>query len=224
VDQARILVVSDDRKFVDSIVQSWQRMRYSTEFAVAGADSAGEFARYAVILTDNPAALPRLAAGVVLAIAVTDGETAGATSGATREEALPAADCGPCVVRIPRSPGWADHAAALAQESQLRLEAQAQVVEMKHRLRELERFAAVGRFILEARHGLGNALTGVLGNSELLLLEAGAGLRVEERAQLETIHAMSLTMHETFHRLSSLEMELRVTARQAERETKRRPA
>jgi signal transduction histidine kinase len=128
------------------------------------------------------------------------------------------------VVRIARRDGWADHAAVLAQETMLRLEAQAQVAEAKQRLRELERLAALGRFIVEARHGLGNALTGVLGHSELLLLETGAGLRGEVRAQLETIHAMSLKMHETFHRLSLLEMELRVAERQAEREKPRPPA
>ena len=117
---------------------------------------------------------------------------------------------------IIRVRGWAEPAAALAQETVLRLDAQAQVAELKQRLRETERFAALGRFIVEARHGLGNALTGVLGHSELLLLE-NEGMRGEVRAQLETIHSMSLKMHETFHRLSSLEMELRVAERQAER-------
>ena len=119
--------------------------------------------------------------------------------------------------------GWAEYAAALAQETVLRLDAQAQVNEVKQRGRELEHYAALGRFFVEARHGLGNALTGVLGHSELLLLE-DEGMRGEVRAQLETIHSMSLKMHETFHRLSSLEMELRVAERQAERETQRWPA
>ena len=58
-------------------------------------------------------------------------------------------------------------------------------------MRELEHFAALGRFICEARHGLANALTSVLGNSELLLLDS-KGSCSEVRRQLETIHAMSL--------------------------------
>jgi hypothetical protein len=49
-------------------------------------------------------------------------------------------------------------------------------------------------------------------------------MRDEVRAQLETIHAMSLKMHETLHRLSSLEMEMRVSERQAERDILRKPA
>jgi signal transduction histidine kinase len=220
VEQSRILVVSGDREFVDTIVQSWQRLRYAPEFVVAGAEAAAEFARCAVVLTENLAALPHLDAGVVLAIAITPG----VAGGVSEEEALPAPVGKLRVVRIARRDGWADHAAVLAQETMLRLEAQAQVAEAKQRLRELERLAALGRFIVEARHGLGNALTGVLGHSELLLLETGAGLRGEVRAQLETIHAMSLKMHETFHRLSLLEMELRVAERQAEREKPRPPA
>lgn len=231
MEQARILVVSSDREFVDALAQSWQRLRYSPEFMVASADAAAAFTRSAVVLTDDLAALPQLAAGVVLAIAV--------TAGGVDEAAIPETGGKLRVVRLARNLernmarnhvsgwdsgwGWAEYAAALAQETVLRLEAQAQVAEVKQRLRELERFAALGRFIVEARHGLGNALTGVLGHSELLLLEDD-GLRGEVRAQLETIHSMSLKMHETFHRLSSLEMELRVAERQAERETQRWPA
>jgi signal transduction histidine kinase len=221
VEQARILVVSGDREFVDAIVHGWQRLRYAPEFLVATADAATAFTRCAVVLTDDTAVLPHLASGVVLAIVV--------AGGAATEETLPEAGSKLRVVRIARigsgcGPAWADHAAALAQETVLRLEAQAQVAEVKQRMRELERFAALGRFIVEARHGLGNALTGVLGHSELLLLEDGAGMRREVRTQLETIHSMSLKMHETFHRLSSLEMELRMAERQAERETQRWPA
>jgi signal transduction histidine kinase len=223
VEQARILVVSGDREFVDAIVQSWQRLRYAPEFMVASANAAAAFPRCAVVLTDDLAALPQLAAGVVLAIAVTAGVAAEATGGPMGDAALPEAGSKLRVVRIARRDGWADYAAALAQETVLRLDAQAQVAEMKLRLRESERFAALGRFIVEARHGLGNALTGVLGHSELLLLEDD-GLRGEVRAQLETIHTMSLKMHETFHRLSSLEMELRMAERQADRETQRWPA
>lgn len=213
MEQARILVVSGDREFVDALAQSWHRLRYSPEFMVASADAAAAFPRCAVVLTDDLAVLPQLSAGVVLAIAVIAGAAMPEAGGKLR------------VVRMARNghSGWAEPAAALAQETALRLDAQAQVAEGKQRLREMERLAALGRFIVEARHGLGNALTGVLGHSELLLLE-NEGMRGEVRAQLETIHSMSLKMHETFHRLASLEMELRVAERQAERETQRWPA
>ena len=223
MEQARILVVSSDREFVDALAQSWQRLRYSPEFMVASADAAAAFTRSAVVVTDDLAALPQLAAGVVLAIAVTDEAATPEAGGKLRVVRIARGILGNSVANHGAGSGWAEYAAALAQETVLRLDAQAQAAEVKQRVRELERFAALGRFIVEARHGLGNALTGVLGHSELLLLE-DEGMRGEVRAQLETIHSMSLKMHETFHRLSSLEMELRVAERQAERETQRWPA
>jgi signal transduction histidine kinase len=69
------------------------------------------------------------------------------------------------------------------------------------------------------RHNLNNALTSVLGNSELLLLEPGS-LSAPARSQMETIRSMALRMHEILQRFSSLEKELTVVAKQAERETK----
>jgi signal transduction histidine kinase len=224
VEKARIAVFSDDRDFVNSLARSWAQSGYSREFTVSSqqmnsthagdspATNTGEQASSAavprVVLTDGPDALAQLPAGVVLAILVTT-------------DAVPhlaQANSGMRVMWLERSAGWADVAAALAHETALRLEAQAQAAEAKQKLREAERFAALGRFIAEARHGLGNALTGVMGHSELLLLEAGKELEGETRAQVETIHAMSLKIHETFHRLSSLDVELRLAERQAERE------
>ena len=205
-------------------------------------ESAGEQASGAagplVVVCDGAAGLAHLPGGVALAILVTgdaapcpqsaqSGQTAGpgalslseANPGFCPSTPIPGAPGTPLrAVWIERGAHWADVAVALAQETALRLEAQAQAAEGKQKLREAERFAALGRFIAEARHGLGNALTGVLGHSELLLLEGGKDLEGEARAQVETIHAMSLKIHETFHRLSSLDVELRLAERQAERE------
>jgi signal transduction histidine kinase len=72
--------------------------------------------------------------------------------------------------------------------------------------------------MLEMRHTLNNTLTCVLGNSELLLLEPGS-LSAGARSQIETIRNMSLRMHEILQRFSSLEKELTVVDRQAEKES-----
>ncbi len=228
MEKAKILVFSDDREFVSSLARSWGQSGYSREITVAGTKSAGDQAGGAavptVVLTDGVDKLAHLPAGVVLAVLVTGDAARPALNpstpktGAPGSPNLPEANPGTRVVWIERSAGWADVAAALAEETALRLDAQAQAAETKQKLREAERFAAMGRFIAEARHGLGNALTGVLGHSELLLLETGKDLEGEVRAQVETIHAMSLKIHETFHRLSSLDIELRLAERQAERE------
>jgi signal transduction histidine kinase len=64
------------------------------------------------------------------------------------------------------------------------------------------------------RHNLNNALTSVLGNSDLLLLEPGS-FSAHTRAQIETIRNMTLRIHEIMQRFSSLEKEMNVVAQQA---------
>jgi signal transduction histidine kinase len=72
------------------------------------------------------------------------------------------------------------------------------------------------------RHSLNNALTSVLGNSELLLLDpdALAPLDPKARNQIDTIRNMALRMHEILQRFSSLEKELNVVEKQANNEIK----
>jgi signal transduction histidine kinase len=79
----------------------------------------------------------------------------------------------------------------------------------------LERQAMLGRYMIEMRHNLNNALTSVLGNSDLLLLEPGS-LSAQARAQVETIRNMALRIHEIMQRFSSLEKEMNVVAQQAQ--------
>jgi len=78
----------------------------------------------------------------------------------------------------------------------------------------LDRQATLGRYMLEMRHSLNNALTSVLGNSDLLLLEPGS-LSAQTRSQIETIRNMTLRIHEIMQRFSSLEKEMNVVAQQA---------
>jgi len=203
VEQPTVAILSEDPQFIELVVQSWRRLRFVPEFAVVTAGD--DLVCNPVVLTDNAATLSRLSANVVLAIAVIGDEEA---------QHVAAADWQTRVVRIGHGTASAEQAAVLAGETVLRLQAQAQLAQLNRRLHEAERFAALGRFFAEARHGLGNALTGVLGHSELLLLDGGKDLQGGARAQVETIRQMSLKLHETFHRLSSMDMELRRKAEQ----------
>ena len=178
-------------------MQSWRRLHYAPEFTVSNHGPA-ELPDSAVAVADGAAALASLSGQALLAIVITAEQPR--TEIASSQTRL---------VQIRRAEGWADLAAALAQEAMLRVKAVQQAVDAERRLNESEHFAAIGRFIVEARHGLANALTSVLGNSELVLLDSGAELGAEVRGQLETIHAMSLRMHETLQRLSSLDIEMR---------------
>ena len=73
--------------------------------------------------------------------------------------------------------------------------------------------ATLGRFMVEMRTNVNNALTTVLGNAELLVLEPGLPATV--LAQADTIRNMALRLHEIFQRFSSIEKELCVEARES---------
>ena len=81
--------------------------------------------------------------------------------------------------------------------------------------RQAERHAAqyanqamLGRYMHDMKHNVNNALTSLLGNAELLLLEPG-GLSAQSLAQIKTIHTMALRINEIMQRFSSLASELR---------------
>jgi signal transduction histidine kinase len=67
------------------------------------------------------------------------------------------------------------------------------------------------------RHSLNNALTSIMGNSELLLLEPGK-LSADVREQVETIHSMSMRVHEILQRFTSLETEMQFAEKMSHRE------
>ena len=83
---------------------------------------------------------------------------------------------------------------------------------------QLEHQAALGRYILDVRHNLNNALTSILGNSDLILLDAPT-LPAAQRSQVETIRNMTMRLNEIVRRFSSLQKEMQLI----EQQTKKKP-
>lgn len=83
---------------------------------------------------------------------------------------------------------------------------------------EAQRHAILGRYMLEMRPGINNALTSAIGNADLLLLEPGQ-LLPECREQIRTIHAMALRLNEVMQRFSSLAAEMRAGETESQAET-----
>ena len=105
----------------------------------------------------------------------------------------------------------------LATEMVKRIEASNRLRLAEQALATSENSALLGRYITEMRHTINNALTSVMGNSELLLFDAGA-FTAHHRTQIETIRTMSARIHEIMQRLSSLESEAKWMERQRGRE------
>ncbi len=113
---------------------------------------------------------------------------------------------------------WLGALIPAASEAVMRARAEARARAAEQSCTRLEREASLGRYMLEMRHGLNNALTSLLGNSDLLLLEP-VGLSGHTRAQIETMRNMTLRIHEVMQRFSSLEKEMNVVAQQVERDS-----
>jgi signal transduction histidine kinase len=109
---------------------------------------------------------------------------------------------------------WLETLVLAAAEAVHRSRAEARARAAEYTCSALEREATLGRYMLEMRHSLNNALTSALGNSDLLLLEPGSFCS-QTRAQIETIRNMTLRIHEIMQRFSSLEKEMNVVAQQA---------
>ena len=94
---------------------------------------------------------------------------------------------------------WLDALILAAAEALHRTAAEARARTAEQHCAALEPQAMLGRYMIEMRHGLNNALTSLLGNSDLLLLEPGT-LSAQARRQIETIRNMTLRIHEVMQR------------------------
>ncbi len=120
----------------------------------------------------------------------------------------------PRITILRRSEHWLETLVLAAAEAVHRSRAEGRARAAEAACSSLERQATLGRYMLEMRHNVNNALTSVLGNSDLLLLEPGS-LSAQARSQIETIRNMALRIHEIMQRFSSLEKEMNVVAQQA---------
>ena len=198
MDQANVLIISDDPTFSRAVTSRWRGEAIVPAFTLLGSNPHRAVDGVFDIPTMSLASLLRsLAADSKPVVLVVDSKAALATI----KQELPGA------VVLHRAEGWSDALVSVGIEILGRIEAERRMREAETMRSTLEREAALGRYMLEMRHGLNNALTSVLGNSELLLLEPG-DLPPTMISQLGTIRNMALRIHETVQRFSSLEKEL----------------
>jgi len=108
---------------------------------------------------------------------------------------------------------WASIAGLVGREILCRSFAEARQRDAESACATLKAEATLGRYIVEMRNSVNNALTSILGNAELLALDPGLPANVLEQA--DTIRNMALRLNEIFQRFSSIEKELSVAARES---------
>lgn len=217
MNQPTVLIISDEADFPRMVVNRWQTERTVPAFTVMSGPlcTGATAADYDVAIVggvEQDKVRTIVAALVSSARPVIFVANDGAVAKSVREEH-------PRVLVLRNYEGWVDLLIVLAAECLRRMDAQTRAERAEKKLQSQERDATLGRYMVEMRHGLNNALTSVLGNAELLLLEPGE-LSPQMRDQMATIHTMTLRIHEIVQRFSSLETEMSFVERESHGETK----
>jgi len=223
VEQPTVLIVSDDPEFSRSVVGHWQAERSVPTFTLMSGDLCQDLSPDTFELAIVGAVRPNVLPALLKALDPVEKPVVFVSEGNHSAQAVREAQ--PRVMVLRQHEGWLDALVLVSLEALRRCEVMARARRAEQANKTLERQATLGRYVLEMRHNLNNALTSVLGNSELLLLDAGS-FSAATRSQIETIRNMSVRMHEILQRFYSIEKELSMVEKQAEKEasTKSRSA
>ena len=129
----------------------------------------------------------------------------------------------PRLVHVPLREDWTQTLLLVAGESLRRAEALRLARQAESKAAQNEQYATLGRYMTDMKHSVNNALTSMIGNAELLLLEPGQ-LSKQSLAQIKTIHSMALRINEIMQRFSSLASEMRDAENASQAETEEAPA
>jgi|SRR2546423_1420066 len=219
--QHNVLIVTDDAEFSRNVVARWQMERHVPSFTLMSSELLnGSFAGRFGLAIIGPVGGGRLQ-GVLTA--ATSSDAAVILLATDGESAARASDQDSHLLIVRQNDGWVEGLVILGTEALRCHDAQQRAARAESANAGSQREATLGRYMIEMRHSCNNALTSILGNSELLLMEPGA-FSGEVREQIETIHSMSLRMHEILQRFSSIESEMQVAEKESRGEGKARRA
>lgn len=209
-----VLLIADDAAFPQSLIAQWEHERIVPAFTVLDTDALiGPAAPPCDLAVVGPVRGGRLVPALK-SLDASARPTLCLAEAATIETLRPNF---PRIVFIPGGDDRFDCVSLLAAEMLRRVDSSNRARRAEQTVAKLEHEATLGRYVKDVRHGLNNALTSVLGNAELLLLDPSR-YSEEIKDQLETIHTMSLRMHEMLYRISSLEHEMKCAQKQSQSE------
>jgi signal transduction histidine kinase len=215
VEHPSVLIISDEVEFSRSVTARWQAERNIPTFTLLSGDLWPRSVDNFEVAIVGP--LRReLLSPIIEPLHSTSQPVFCVCSDAGTAELIRARWPRTSVLR--REENWLDSLILAASEAVQRTRAEARARAAEENCVTLEGQATLGRYMIEMRHGLNNALTSLLGNSDLLLIEPGS-LSAQARGQIETIRNMTLRIHEVMQRFSSLEKEMDVIAQQVERDS-----
>ena len=195
-----VLIISDSSDCARSITSKWQSERNSPTFLTNHLHLQPDSFDLAIIGTTNASVfdLVQNFAKPVIHVSRVNGEASKLSR----------------VIHIPEVDGWPELAITLAKQILEHQKSASDLAQLSEARSQMEREASLGRYMLEMRHNLNNALTSILGNSELLLMD-DRSLPPSLQLQLETIRNMGMRMNEILQRFSSLQKEMQLVEQQS---------
>jgi hypothetical protein len=217
LSRASVLIVSDDSEFARSVTARWQ-----TESRAPG-----------ITVATSGVWHPSIALGYDLVIAgpVRDGTSRSILSALCgsptiavvylaeqEKEIAELREQHPQLLIVARHDGWIDALISLSCEALRRVEAVTRSQRAERLALESHQDATLGRYMIEMRPSINNALTSVLGNADLLMVDS-TKMPADSREQVRTIHTMALRLHQVMQRFSSLAAEMRAGENESHDET-----
>jgi signal transduction histidine kinase len=217
LSHSSVLIVSDDTEFARTVAARWQAERRVPEITLTTSDvwqsSAAEGYNLVIV---GPVRDNKISA---ILSALNSIPTAATIYVSTEAKDVPLlASAHPHVLIIPREDGWIGTLILVAGEALRRADATARAQRAERVAAEAQRNAVLGRYMLDMRPSVNNALTSVLGNADLLLLDSES-IHPDAREQIRTIHTMALRLHEIMQRFSSVAAEMRAGEKESQAET-----
>jgi signal transduction histidine kinase len=217
---ASVLILTDETDFARLLTACWQAEKHAPGITVLGSD-----------LWRDHEPLPH---DLVVVGPLRDGKLTGILRSLEPAKALIL--CAPAdsrelsqlrskyprLVHVPLREDWTQTLLLVAGESLRRTEALRLARQAESKAARNEQYATLGRYMTDMKHSVNNALTSMIGNAELLLLEPGQ-LSKQSLAQIKTIHSMALRINEIMQRFSSLASEMRESENASQPETEEAP-
>jgi signal transduction histidine kinase len=213
---ANVLILTDETEFARLLTSCWQAERHAPAITVLGSNvwKQHEGAPHDLLVVGplQDGKLPDVLQSLDPAAAVI------LCAPADSRELAQLRGRYPRLMHLPLREDWAQTLLLVAGESLRRTEALRLARQAEKKARRNEQHATLGRYMTDMKHSVNNALTSMLGNAELLLLEPGQ-LSKESLAQIKTIHSMALRINEIMQRFSSLASEMREAENASQAET-----
>jgi signal transduction histidine kinase len=219
LSHSSVLIVSDDTEFARTVAARWRAERRVPEITLTTSDvwQASAAEGYSLVIV-GPVRNNKISAILSALNKSSTNTTIHVSTEAEARDAQQLAAEHPHVLIIPREDGWIGTLILVAGEALRRAAATARAQRAERIATEAQRHATLGRYMLDMRPSVNNALTSILGNADLLLLDAEP-MHPDAREQIRTIHTMALRLNEIMQRFSSVAAEMRAGEKESQAET-----